>query len=128
MSANSYRGNLDDIARELAAREPIFHRPEFGTTRADFERMMADDFWEVGASGNKYSREFVLDALERRQNDSSPEHLAVSDFACRPVAADTYLVTYQLEQDGGRLSRRSTLWRYAPDGWKILYHQGTLIP
>src|SRR5215813_1182527 len=45
---------LAPILAELSSREPIFHRPEFGTTRADFERMMADDFWEVGASGASY--------------------------------------------------------------------------
>ena len=118
---------LDDVTRELAAREPVFHQPEFGTTRADFDRMMTDDFWEVGASGKKYSREFVLDTLEQRHKSSVPEHLVVSDFACRRVATDTYLVTYQLEQDGDRFSRRSTLWQHSPDGWKILYHQGTLI-
>lgn len=127
MALDADQRSMDDVSRELAAREPIFHRPEFGTSRAEFDRMMAEDFWEVGASGNKYSREFVLDVLERRQNDSSTEHLNVSDFACRRIAPYTYLVTYQLEQDGGRLSRRSTLWRHAPDGWKILYHQGTLI-
>lgn len=124
---DSDRNHLDDVTQALAAREPIFHRPEFGTTCADFDRMMADDFWEVGASGTKYSREFVLDTLAQRHKSSAPEHLIVSDFVCRPVAADTYLVTYQLEQDGGRLSRRSTLWQYSPDGWKILFHQGTLI-
>src|SRR5262245_44008821 len=45
---------------DLLQREPLFHRPEFGTTRPDFERMMAPEFWEVGASGRRYSREFVL--------------------------------------------------------------------
>lgn len=118
---------LERVTRELAAREPIFHRPEFGTSRNDFDRIMADDFWEVGASGKKYSREFVLDTLEQRHKSPVSEHLTVSDFVCRPVAVDTYLVTYQLEQDGGRLSRRSTLWRLSQEGWKILYHQGTLV-
>ena len=47
------------VMTELIQREPIFHRPEFGTTRADFEKMMAEDFWEVGASGQIYSRAFV---------------------------------------------------------------------
>lgn len=120
-------GALGVVARELAAREPIFHRPEFGTTRADFDRMMASDFWEVGASGKKYSREFVLDALEQRHKNPEPEYFAISDFACRAISDDTYLVTYQLEQDGGRFSRRSTLWRNAPEGWQIIYHQGTKI-
>ena len=29
---------LSDVLEELTRREPIFHRPEFGTTREDFER------------------------------------------------------------------------------------------
>ena len=33
----------------LRAREPLFHRPELGTSRADFERMIVDSFWEIGA-------------------------------------------------------------------------------
>jgi len=30
---------LLEILHELIQREPIFHRPELGTTRADFEAM-----------------------------------------------------------------------------------------
>lgn len=117
----------DRVARELAEREPIFHRPPVGTSRSDFDGMMADDFWEVGASGAKYSRELVLDVLERRTASTTSERLLVTEFACRCLAPDTYLVTYRLEQEGGRLSRRASLWQRAEDGWKILYHQGTLI-
>ena len=53
------RGVLDELVR----REPIFHRPELGTTRRDFEGMTAPEFWEVGASGRRYSRRYVLDTL-----------------------------------------------------------------
>ena len=116
---------LQHVSTELAAREPIFHRREFGTSRADFDAMMDEDFFEVGASGKKYSREFVLEALELRDHTAA-EHLVVTDFACRQISDDTWLVTYQLEQAQGRLSRRSTLWRRSARGWKILYHQGTL--
>ena len=55
-----------EVLAELVRREPIFHRPEFGTTRADFEKMTSEDFWETGASGRRYSRQFVLDELEKR--------------------------------------------------------------
>jgi hypothetical protein len=115
------------IARELLSREPLFHRAEFGTTRDDFERMITADFWEVGASGRKYSRDFVLDALALRHQTPITEHLVITDFACRRLSADTWLVTYQLEQDGGRLSRRSTIWRHGAAGWQAAYHQGSLI-
>jgi hypothetical protein len=48
------------VLEELRRREPIFHVAEFGTTIADFEPLMSPDYWEVGASGRRYSREFIL--------------------------------------------------------------------
>ncbi len=100
---------------------------EYGATYSDFDRMMAEDFWEVGASGKRYSRALVLATLAKRLPLSDTEHWVVTDFVCRHISGDTYLVTYRLEQDGGRLSRRSTLWQRAEGDWKALYHQGTLI-
>jgi hypothetical protein len=92
----------------LIDREPIFHRPEFGATRADFERMTVEDFWEVGASGREYSRAFVLDLLEERHKTTQVESLATFDFRCRALGADTYLLTYALFQ-GERKTRRATI-------------------
>jgi hypothetical protein len=117
---------LNDIASELAAREPLFHRPEFGTTRQDFDRMMAEEFWEVGASGQVYSRAFVLDTLEQRHREPVAEDLEVTNFGCQPLAADLFLATYTLNQSG-RVSRRASLWRQTPEGWQVVYHQGTLL-
>jgi hypothetical protein len=28
---------------------------------------------------------------------------------------------------GPRITRRATLWRRTAGGWKVLYHQGTLV-
>jgi hypothetical protein len=117
---------VNDIASELALREPLFHRPEFGTTRQDFDRMMADDFWEVGASGEIYSRAFVLDVLEERHRRPISENLQLTNFACQQVAADLFLVSYTLDQSG-RITRRASLWRRAPEGWRVVYHQGTVV-
>ena len=118
---------LQQILAELSAREPIFHRPEFGTTRADFERMTAEDFWETGASGRRYSRAFVLDELDKRFAAPHADAWETSDFQCRRLAENTYLLTYALLQDHVRLTRRATLWQKTEEGWKILYHQGTVV-
>ena len=117
---------LSDVLRELIAREPIFHRPEFGTTRADFERMTEAAFWEVGASGRRYSREYVLDTLEKRYANPPQDDWQARDFHCLEIAADNYLLTYTLVQ-GARVTRRSTIWRRTAEGWKIVYHQGTVV-
>jgi hypothetical protein len=106
---------LQPILAELSAREPIFHRPEFGTTLADFERMTSEDYWETGASGRRYSRAAVLDELEKRF--SAPHHdvWETSKFQCRRLGDDTYLLTYTLLQDHARLTRRATIWRQTAD-------------
>lgn len=111
----------------LKAREPIFHRPEFGIRREDFEAMIDANFWEVGASGRVYSRDYVLDELERRHSgDPVEETWEIEDCECRSMGEGVYLFTYRLFQ-GQRVSRRATVWRRANEGWKALYHQGTLV-
>lgn len=123
---------LATVLAELIAREPIFHRPEWGTTRADFEQMTASDFWEIGASGRCYDRGYVLSLLEERYpagGATGPEgdEWETSCFACRRLAEDVFLLTYSLLQDRKRTTRRTTIWQRMSDGWKILFHQGTLV-
>ena len=111
---------------ELQQREPVFHRPEFGTTRADFENIMDDAFWEIGASGRRYSREYVLDVLEARWRDPPLDRWEAYDFHCAEIAAGNYLLTYTLKQED-RLTRRTSIWRRTDAGWKIVFHQGTIV-
>jgi hypothetical protein len=119
---------LADIFTQLMRREPIFHRPEFGTTRADFQHITTDDYWEVGASGRRYSRNYVLDILEERfQQDQSGDIWETSDFYCKRLSEDVYLLTYTLFQRRTRKTRRSTIWQQTQQGWKIVYHQGTIV-
>jgi hypothetical protein len=114
------------VMRELMQREPLFHRPEFGSTREDFERMTVADFWEVGASGRRYSRNFVIEGLQERFKKRSEEVWEIGDFQCCEIAADNFLVTYTLIQ-GMRMTRRATIWRRADAEWKVVYHQGTAV-
>lgn len=118
---------LQEVLAELSAREPIFHRPELGISRADFEQMTSEDFWEVGASGRRYSRQFVLDELEKRFAVPHNDIWETCDFHCRKLGPDAYLLTYTLLQDHVRLTRRSTIWRRTDEGWKIVFHQGTVV-
>ena len=115
------------ILEELRSREPIFHRPELGTTPADFENMMDAGFWEIGASGRRYSKEYVLAELERRRQHPYEDIWEISGFHCRELAPDLYLLTYTLIQNKIRKTRRSTLWCRTKMGWKIMFHQGTIV-
>ncbi len=117
---------LQSVLDALIDREPIFHRPEFGTTRTDFENMTEPEFWEVGASGRRYSRSYILDTLEKRHASPHEDAWEARDFHCLEIAPSNYLLTYTLQQ-GDRITRRSTIWRRRGGEWKIVYHQGTLV-
>jgi hypothetical protein len=117
---------LIDVLAELRAKEPIFHRPELAASPADFAGMTADEFWEIGASGRRYSREYVLEMLEERLKNPVEDRWETSDFRCQELAAGLYLLTYTLRQ-GSRVTRRATIWRRSSAGWKIVFHQGTIV-
>jgi hypothetical protein len=115
------------LLEELRRCEPIFHTREFGLTAAECERRMALGYWEVGASGRRYSREFILRRLEQSPPiDAQLAGWKTSDHALRSVGPKTYLLTYTLLQ-GDRLTHRATVWRSTTQGWVILFHQGTVV-
>src|SRR5579871_3701213 len=115
------------VLEELKLREPIFHTAEFGTTRADFEKGTAPGYWEASASGRRYSREFILTELEKHPPvDAASAGWRSDDQAVRQLGSDTFLFTYTLRQLE-RITRRATIWERTPVGWRVLYHQGTLV-
>jgi hypothetical protein len=119
--------DLLPVFEELRLREPIFHTPGFGATQIDFENAMTPEYWEVGASGRRYNREFILRTLRLTPPvDADTAGWHCSDYGLRRLAPDTYLFTYTLRQ-GERITRRATIWQSTGDGWHILYHQGTIV-
>ena len=118
---------LEGVLEELRAREPIFHTRAFGLTAAERERAMHSAYWEVGASGRRYSRSFIQRMLEERPPvEADAAGWRCSEFGLRRLGAETFLLTYRLEQER-RITRRATIWEKTGEGWRILYHQGTLV-
>ena len=123
---------LLDVLDELMKREPLFHRRELVNSQEDFEREIAQDFWETGASGPRYSREFVWATLQERYEARAADEFEADawetrDPHLREIAPAIYLLTYTLWGQGDRLTRRLSVWQGSiKDGWKVLYHQGTV--
>ncbi len=121
---------LAGVRAALAAREPLFHRPGLGTTRAEADALMAADFMEIGASGRVYSREHVLRVVDERDRAGAVAPIEPCDVACRVLAPGLHQLTYRLVQ-GDRTTWRSSLWRRTPgrglDGWQVVFHQGTVV-
>src|ERR1700744_5847947 len=90
---------LQNVFNEISKREPIFHTPVFGMTGAERERSMAPEYWEVGASGRRYSREFILRHMEEAPPvDATAAGWTNCDHGLRRLGPDAYLFTYTLWQ------------------------------
>ena len=118
----------EEILAELRPLEPIFHTKVFGLTAAERERRVAPEYWEVGASGRRYTRGFIMKLLlEKPPPDAEEADWKCQDFGLRQLGPGaTYLLTYTLDQTG-RITRRATVWHKGAEGWRILYHQGTIV-
>jgi len=126
---------MEAVLAELRLLEPIFHTRAFGLTAAERERRVAPEYWEIGASGRRYSREFIMKTLaETPPVDAADAGWRCWDFGLRQLGPGTmYLLTYTLKQaertldQAGRITRRATVWQKRGEGWRILYHQGTVV-
>lgn len=117
---------LERVLAELRPLEPIFRTKAFGRTPAERERRVAPDYWEVGASGRRYSRDFILRTLEEKPPvDAEAAGWRCRDYGLRQMGSNIYLLTYTLDQ-AGRITRRATLWQKMGENWRIPYHQGTI--
>jgi hypothetical protein len=117
---------LLEVQAELVALEPIFHHPELGTTREIYESMTEPHFWEVGASGRRYSRESIVQTLLERYAKPYQDDWETKEFYCQELGEHLYLLTYTLLQ-GPSVTRRTTIWRRDSSSWKIVFHQGTVV-
>ena len=111
---------------ELRELEPIFHRPQYFASRGALARLVSPEFWEIGASGRRYSRAYVLQTLAQRAAARAEDPWETRDFRCQALAPGVFLLTYTLRQ-GPRVTRRATLWQRHARRWRILFHQGTVV-
>ena len=124
--------NLEDVKNYILLREPIFHHREFTNCREDVEKETTEDYFEISASGCDYSREFVLDYLEKRYKENPVDDMVkdnwkVKDFKIKKIADELYLINYTLYGQN-RVTKRGEIWKgNLKDGLKIMYHQGTIV-
>jgi hypothetical protein len=120
------RAVAKSVAAELLRAEMLLLDPAVRRDRARVSALLANDFFEFGASGRIWTRDQILDLLATEEY--SPP--VVEDFACHRIADDVVLVTYRTvrinKETGQReAALRSSLWIRRSGTWKIRFHQGT---
>lgn len=122
----STASHLRPLLETLERLEPIYHAAHPDATLADFDRLVPPGFWEIGATGRRYSRVFARQVLAERPGQPDPATWQTDDFHLQEAGAGVYLLTYRLRQPG-RVTRRLTVWRLTGEHWEALYHQGTVV-
>ena len=115
--------NMSSLAEHIRELEERLLSPEIRTNVAELDRLLADDFFEYGSSGNVcYKKDCVV------EGGISVRELFLYDFQIHPLAADAVLATYRIE-DRTRIQHtlRSSIWRYRDGRWQMFFHQGTVI-
>lgn len=90
------------------------------------EAILHPDFFEFGASGRRWGRREIVEALAAEQAPDAERPVA-SELTGVRLAVDVVLVTY-VSQAGQRRCLRSSIWRKTAEGWRVYFHQGTTIP
>ena len=109
---------------EVIARERESLRPEVRASAAALDRLLDPDFREIGASGRLWTRAAAIEAVPTWEQ-AAP--ILDEDMEARRLAGDLVLLTYVSDHDGRR-ARRSSLWRRSGGSWRMVFHQGTLLP
>lgn len=93
--------------------------------RAYMESVLAPDFFEFGRSGCTYTREETLSAPAGEIHARLP----LRDFKVTLITPDVMLVTYisEVQYETLQIGNRSSIWLHTPSGWKLKFHQGTVV-
>jgi len=107
--------------------ESLLLKDEFRSSKDFLEKILHDDFLEIGASGKTYNKEQAIESLTGEANFSS----AATDFRFFQIAEGVALLTYHLKTHspdfGSRRSVRSSIWKLEENNWKLIFHQGSRI-
>ena len=117
---------LAPLLDELRTLENLFHAAYPDATPEAFDRLVPPDFWETGATGRRYSRDFARQVLVGRHGRPDPATWLADDHHLQAAGPGVYLLTYRLQQPG-RGTRRLTVWRRDGLQWQAVYHQGTVV-
>lgn len=90
--------------------------------------LLDPEFTEVGSSGQRWGREEMLVALPELTTSTGEDTCLVRDMTGTRLAPGLVQLTFETVI-GGRLARRTSLWRNNPGvGWQMYYHQATPVP
>lgn len=106
--------------------ERLLQSPEVRCSKDQFDKLLADDFTEIGRSGHIYTKESILYAI--KDSDEVNVQYLMSDFKLKMLTETMLQVIYStkmISNGENSYALRSSLWRLEEDSWRMFFHQGT---
>ena len=118
-AAESLREHIRQLEERLL-------RPDVRRARETLAGLLASEFTEFASDGVAYSKDQVIEALERE----APYVRSLTDFRIVVLAETVVLATYCTNRQNVTLndsvdSLRSSIWMLRDGRWQLLFHQGT---
>ncbi|SNY53834.1 hypothetical protein SAMN06297280_2468 [Arsukibacterium tuosuense] len=114
------------LKQQLTELEQLLVQPATRLSVQLLDSYLADDFYEIAATGRCFGK---ADVLERLPTEAPPV-ISQQDFECRVLSEGLAQLTYRAtiqraECDGLSYSVRSSIWRFDREKWQMIFHQGT---
>jgi hypothetical protein len=97
-------------------------------SRDELERILADDFYEVGTSGRLFDKESIIENLTQESERTLVMQEFIATSLAKGVVLTTYRIIRKITDQEQATSRHCSVWKKRDDEWEMLYHQGTLEP
>jgi hypothetical protein len=101
-------------------------KPEIRKSREKLDKLLHEDFFEFGSSGEIYTKESILERLPKTSN---PPKYTATDLEAQSLSEDDILLTFKTKTEyaDGRTveALRSSIWKNEDGRWQMFFHQGT---
>ncbi|MGI2261581.1 DUF4440 domain-containing protein [Shewanella sp. GXUN23E] len=117
---------MEDLHSVIIALEEYLFRSSTRSSAVELQKLIADDFIEIGAAGNQFGKSEVLTRLP---GEDAPE-IAADSYEVRRLGDECVQILYRaiLKKRGDTepsYSKRCSIWTMNSGNWQMCYHQGT---
>lgn len=112
--------NLKEHIKELEERHTGL---EVRKSPEELDKILADDFFEIGSSG------YMFDKKECLESGVVLTEMSLHNHEIYPLSSDVVLSTYfVVDKTRNRNTLRSSIWKFIDGRWQLYFHQGTISP
>jgi hypothetical protein len=114
-------GNYVSLKEHLLQLEEKLLKPEIRTSSEEISKLLTDDFFEFGSSGNVWLKSDCVGPGGLGIVDTK-----LQDFNINLLSDDVVLTTYRIiDGASGQQTLRSSIWKHQDGRWQMFFHQGT---